>query len=240
VTVIPVSTERALRARAWIEHNRHVVDSLSHGQLAYVYLPNTANAGYSNFNRDFFAQQDRKGVILDERYNGGGYVADYIIDFLQRDFDGYFNNPAGNHELSTSPMAGIWGPKVMLINEMAGSGGDAMPYMFKSRKIGPLVGERTWGGLVGIWDAPPLADGGSITAPRGGFISREGKWAVENEGVSPDIEVENLPRDAAAGHDSQLERAVQEALRMLKEKPVNRLMHEPPPPEWGKRAVPLQ
>jgi tricorn protease len=240
VTVIPVSTERGLRARAWIEHNRHVVDSLSHGQLAYVYLPNTANAGYSNFNRDFFAQQDRKGVILDERYNSGGYVADYIIDFLQRDFDGYFNNPAGNHELSTSPMAGIWGPKVMLINEMAGSGGDAMPYMFKSRKIGPLVGERTWGGLVGIWDAPPLADGGSITAPRGGFISREGKWAVENEGVTPDIEVENLPKDVVAGHDAQLERAVQEALRMMKEKPVNRLLHEPPPPAWGKRAVPLQ
>jgi tricorn protease len=239
VTVIPVSTERGLRARAWIEHNRHVVDSLSHGQLAYVYLPNTAGAGYSNFNRDFFAQQDRQGVILDERYNSGGFVADYIIDFLQRDFDGYFNNPAGNHQLSTSPMAGIWGPKVMLINEMAGSGGDAMPYMFKSRKIGPLVGERTWGGLVGIWDAPPLADGGSITAPRGGFISREGKWAVENEGVSPDIAVENLPKDAAAGRDTQLERAVQEALRMLKEKPVNRLTHEPPPPEWGKRAVPL-
>ncbi len=240
VTVIPVSTERGLRARAWIEHNRHVVDSLSHGQLAYVYLPNTANGGYSSFNRDYFAQQDRKGVILDERYNSGGYIADYIIDLLQRDFDGYFNNPAGNHELSTSPMAGIWGPKVMIINEMAGSGGDAMPYMFKSRKIGPLVGERTWGGLVGIWDAPPLADGGSITAPRGGFISREGKWAVENEGVTPDIEVENLPKDAAAGHDAQLERAVQEALRMLKEKPVNRLTHEPPPPEWGKRAVPLQ
>ncbi len=240
VTVIPVSTERGLRARAWIEHNRHVVDSLSHGQLAYVYLPNTANGGYSSFNRDYFAQQDRKGVILDERYNSGGYIADYIIDLLQRDFDGYFNNPAGNHELSISPMAGIWGPKVMIINEMAGSGGDAMPYMFKSRKIGPLVGERTWGGLVGIWDAPPLADGGSITAPRGGFISREGKWAVENEGVTPDIEVENLPKDAAAGHDAQLERAVQEALRMLKEKPVNRLTHEPPPPEWGKRAVPLQ
>jgi len=240
VTVMPVSTEQGLRARAWIEHNRHVVDSLSHGQLAYVYLPNTANAGYSNFNRDFFAQQDRRGVILDERYNSGGYVADYIIDFLQRDFDGYFNNPAGNHELSTSPMAGIWGPKVMLINEMAGSGGDAMPYMFKSRKVGPLVGERTWGGLVGIWDAPPLADGGAITAPRGGFISREGKWAVENEGVTPDIEVENFPKEMAAGHDAQLERAVQEALRMLKEKPVVRLTKEPPPPTWGKRAVPLQ
>ncbi|MGI8545854.1 MAG: S41 family peptidase [Gemmatimonadaceae bacterium] len=240
VTVIPVSTERGLRARAWIEHNRRVVDSLSHGQLAYVYLPNTAQSGYTNFNRDYFAQQDRKGVILDERYNGGGNIADYIIDFLQRDFDGYFNNAAGNHQLSTSPIAGIWGPKVMLVNEMAGSGGDAMPYMFKSRKIGPLVGKRTWGGLVGIWDAPPLADGGTITAPRGGFISRAGNWAVENEGVSPDIDVENFPKDVDAGHDAQLERAVQEALRLMQANPVNRLTHEPPPPTWGKRAVPLQ
>lgn len=239
VTVIPVANEQGLRARAWIEHNRHLVDSLSHGQLAYVYLPNTAQGGYTNFNRDYFAQQDRQGVILDERYNGGGNIADYIVDFLQRDFDGYFNNAAGDHQLSTSPMAGIWGPKVMVINEMAGSGGDAMPYMFKSRKIGPLVGMRTWGGLVGIWDAPPLADGGTMTAPRGGFISRAGKWAVENEGVAPDIEVENFPKDVVAGHDPQLERAVQEALRLLKEKPVNRLTKEPPPPTWGKRQVPL-
>jgi tricorn protease len=239
ITVIPVSTERGLRARAWIEHNRHVVDSLSHGQLAYVYLPNTATGGYTSFNRDFFAQQDRKGVILDERYNSGGFIADYIIDFLQRNYDGYFNNAAGNHELSTSPIAGIWGPKVMLINEMAGSGGDAMPYMFKSRKVGLLVGKRTWGGLVGIWDAPTLADGGSITAPRGGFISRDGKWAVENEGVAPDVDVEDFPKEMIAGHDAQLERGVQEALRMLKEHPVNTLAHEPPPPTWGKRAVPL-
>jgi tricorn protease len=239
VTVIPVSTERGLRARAWIEHNRHVVDSLSHGQLAYVYIPNTANAGYNSFNRDYFAQQDRKGVIIDERYNSGGFIADYIIDFLQRDFDGYFNNAAGNHELSTAPIAGIWGPKVMLINEMAGSGGDAMPYMFKSRKVGLLVGKRTWGGLVGIWDAPPLLDGGSITAPRGGFISRDGKWAVENEGVAPDVDVEDLPKDVAAGHDMQLERGVAEALRMMQEHPVHELAHEPPAPTWGKRAVPL-
>jgi tricorn protease len=239
VTVVPVVNEQGLRSRAWIEHNRHVVDSLSHGQLAYVYLPNTAGGGYTNFNRAYFAQQDRKGAILDERYNGGGNVADYIMDFLQRKFDGYFNNPAGDHVLSTSPMAGIWGPKVMIINEMAGSGGDAMPYMFQYRKIGPLVGERTWGGLVGIWDSPPLLDGGTITAPRGGFLSRDGHWAVENVGVSPDIEVENDPKSVAAGHDPQLERAVQEALRLLQEHPVNRLMKEPPPPTWGKRAVPL-
>ena len=123
----------------------------------------------------------------------------------------------------------------MIINEMAGSGGDLMPYMFKRRKIGLLVGKRTWGGLVHTADTPPFIDGGSAIAPRGGFFDRNGKWAVENEGVSPDVDVENWPKDMIAGHDAQLERAVQEAMRMLKEKPVDRLMKEPPPPTHGKR-----
>jgi tricorn protease len=123
----------------------------------------------------------------------------------------------------------------MIINEMAGSGGDLMPYMFRYRKIGPLVGKRTWGGLVHTADTPPFIDGGSMIAPRGGFFSREGKWAVENEGVAPDIDVENLPKEAIAGRDPQLERAVQEAMRMLKESPVKRMNNEPASPTWGTR-----
>ena len=154
VTVIPIASDQALRSRAWVEHNRRVVDSLSKGQLAYVYLPNTGQPGYTYFNRYYFAQQDRKGAIIDERYNGGGQAADYIIDVLQRDFDGYFNNVAGDRTPFTSPAAGIWGPKVMIINEMAGSGGDLMPWMFHYRKIGTLVGKRTWGGLVHTADTP--------------------------------------------------------------------------------------
>jgi hypothetical protein len=146
VTVVPVANEQTLRTRAWIEDSRRLVDSLSHGQLAYVYLPNTGQPGYTSFNRYYFAQQDRKGAIIDERYNGGGQAADYIIDVLQRTFDGYFNNVAGDRMPFTSPAAGIWGPKVMVINEMAGSGGDLMPYMFRYRKVGTLVGKRTWGG----------------------------------------------------------------------------------------------
>ncbi|HYK91244.1 MAG TPA: PDZ domain-containing protein, partial [Acidobacteriota bacterium] len=168
VTVIPVANEQGLRTRAWVEENRRLVDRLSNGQLAYVYLPNTGQPGYASFNRYYFAQQDKKGAIIDERYNGGGSAADYIIDVLQRDFDGYFNNVAGDRYPFTSPSAGIWGPKVMIINEMAGSGGDLMPYMFKLRKIGPLVGKRTWGGLVHTADTPPFIDGGSMIAPRGG------------------------------------------------------------------------
>jgi len=140
VMVVPVANEQGLRTRAFVEENRRLVDKLSGGKLAYVYLPNTGQPGYTSFNRYYFSQQEKQGVIVDERFNGGGSAADYIIDVLQRDFDGYFNNVAGNRYPFTSPAAGIWGPKVMIINEMAGSGGDLMPWMFKHRKIGELVG----------------------------------------------------------------------------------------------------
>ncbi|HEU4630080.1 MAG TPA: PDZ domain-containing protein [Gemmatimonadaceae bacterium] len=238
VTVLPVASEQGLRTRAWVEANRRLVDSLSGGKLAYVYVPNTGQPGYTSFNRYYFAQQDRQGAIIDERFNGGGSAADYIVDILGRDFDGYFNNPVGERYPFTSPASGIWGPKVMIINEMAGSGGDLLPYMFKRRGIGPLVGMRTWGGLVATTDTPPFVDGGSMIAPRFGFFSREHKWAVENEGVAPDIEVENWPKEVIAGHDPQLERAVQEGLRLLREHPVDRATKEPPPPTWGQRTLP--
>jgi len=235
VVVIPVASEQALRTRAWVESNRRLVEKLSDGQLAYVYLPNTGQPGYSSFNRYYFSQQDKKGAVIDERYNGGGSAADYIIDVLQRDFDGYFNNVAGDRYPFTSPSAGIWGPKVMIINEMAGSGGDLMPYMFHYRKLGTLVGKRTWGGLVHTADTPMFVDGGSAIAPRGGFFSHDGRWAVENEGVAPDVDVENWPKDVIAGRDPQLERAVDEAMRLLKLHPVDRMTKEPPPPTWGVR-----
>lgn len=238
VVVVPVATEQALRTRAWIESSRRLVEKLSDGQLAYVYVPNTGQPGYSSFNRYYFSQQDKKGAIIDERYNGGGSAADYIIDVLQRDFDGYFNNVAGDRYPFTSPAAGIWGPKVMIINEMAGSGGDLMPYMFHYRKIGLLVGKRTWGGLVHTADTPTFVDGGSAIAPRGGFFARDNHWAVENEGVAPDVDVENWPKEVIAGHDPQLERAVQEGMRMLKEHPVDRATKEPPSPTWGVRRKP--
>jgi tricorn protease len=229
VTVVPVDDDTELRTQAWVEDNRRLVDSLSQGRLAYVWLPNTAEDGYAYFNRYYFAQQNREGVILDERYNGGGYIADYFVDILNRQLRGYFNNPVGDRRPWTEPITGIFGPKVMLINEMAGSGGDMLPYLFRHMKLGPLVGKRTWGGLVGIWDVPSLIDGGGITAPRGGFFDLEGRWSVENEGIPPDIEVEQTPRQVILGHDPQLERAVAEAMRLLQAAPV-RLRSEPAPP----------
>jgi tricorn protease len=235
ITVVPVGNEQALRTRAWVESNRALVDKLSGGQLAYVYLPNTGQPGYASFNRYYFSQQDRKGAVIDERYNGGGSAADYMIEVMQRWFDGYFNNVAGERVPFTSPEAGIWGPKVMITNEMSGSGGDYLPYMFRSHKVGTLVGKRTWGGLVHTADTPLFVDGGYMIAPRGGFFAADGHWAVENQGVAPDVDVENWPKDVIAGHDPQLEKAVEVAMQQLKEHPVNRMMHEPPPPTWGKR-----
>ncbi len=229
ITVVPVANELALRSRDWVEGNRRRVDELSNGQLAYVWLPNTGNAGYTYFNRYYFAQKHKKGVIVDERWNGGGFIADYVVDLLSRDLFGYFNNPVGDKQPWTAPNAAIWGPKVMIINDAAGSGGDMLPYMFRLKGIGPLVGTRTWGGLVGIWDVPPLVDGGYITAPRGGFYNLNGEWDVENIGVAPDYQVEQEPTLVIDGRDPQLERAVEVALELLDTQGIE-LLPQPPDP----------
>jgi len=229
VTVIPVESESQLRTIGWVENNRRKVDALSKGQLAYVYVPNTGNPGYTYFNRYYFAQQDKKGAVIDERNNGGGSAADYMVDIMNRQLHGYFNSRANDHRPFLTPNAGIFGPKVMIVNERAGSGGDLLPYMFRKMKIGPLVGTKTWGGLVGTWDTPPFVDGGRMVAPRGGFYDADGKWAVEGEGVAPDIEVIQTPEDLIKGKDPQLERAVQEALALMKTQSLE-IKPEPPAP----------
>ncbi|HEU4712308.1 MAG TPA: PDZ domain-containing protein [Pyrinomonadaceae bacterium] len=226
LTVIPVASEDGLRTRAWVEDNRRKVDKLSNGRLAYVWLPNTGTPGYVSFTRYFYSQQDKEGAVIDERYNQGGMVADYIINELDRKLLGYFALRDG--EPSTSPIAGIYGPKVMMINESAGSGGDAMPYYFRLRKIGPLIGTRTWGGLVGTLGFPPTIDGGGITAPNLAFYNMKGEWDVENIGVAPDIEVEYSASEVIKGRDPQLERAVQEALKLLEQNPVKRVPRPAP------------
>ena len=234
VTVVPVANETQLRTRAWVEGNRRKVDELSKGQLAYVWIPNTGNGGYEYFNRYYFTQQDKKGAVIDERNNGGGSAADYIVDVLARKLQGYFNSRANDHKPFTTPMSGLWGPKVMIVNERAGSGGDLMPFLFRQAKVGPLVGTRTWGGLVGTWDTPPFIDGGRMVAPRGGFYDVDGKWAVEGEGIAPDIEVHQDPAKVAKGEDPQLEKSVQVALDLLKTQGVT-LKPEPAAPIRYKR-----
>jgi tricorn protease len=217
VTVVPVDDESGLRRLAWIEGNRRRVDELSNGRLAYVYMPDTGRGGYTAFNRWYFAQIDREGAVLDERWNGGGLLADYVIDFLRRPLMSY----AVTREGSTMAFpAAIYGPKVMIINESAGSGGDAMPWYFRKAGLGTLVGKRTWGGLVGIGGYPPLVDGGSVTAPRFAIYGLEGRWEVENVGIPPDVEVDLDPRAWRQGHDAQLEKAVEVALSELQKHPA--------------------
>jgi tricorn protease len=218
VTVVPIESETALRNRAWVEDNRRKVDQMSNGRIAYLHLPDTAVGGYTNFNRYYFAQIGKEGAVVDERFNGGGQAADYIIDYLRRPLMNYWTTREGAD--FTTPLGSIFGPKVMIINEFAGSGGDAMPWYFRRAKIGPLVGERTWGGLIGIYDYPQLIDGGFITAPRMAFWSPEGDWDVENHGVAPDVEVDLDPQAVRAGRDPQLEKAVQIVLDELKKHPL--------------------
>ena len=227
VTIVPLASDAGLRLRSWMEANRRRVDELSNGRLAYVYLPDTANRGYTNFNRYYYAQQHKQGVVLDERFNGGGSVADYIVDHLDRPLLSYWATRDGRE--FRSPNAAVFGPKVMIINEYAGSGGDFLPFAFRKRGIGPLIGKTTWGGLIGVYDYPVLIDGGSVTAPRVAFYHTNGEWGIENIGVPPDIEVDQTPAAFAAGRDPQLEEAVNECLRLL----------ELNPPEWTERPAPI-
>lgn len=217
VTVQPIPNERGLRNFAWIEDNRRTVDRLSGGKLGYAYIPNTGGDGYEYFNRYFLAQTAKQGIIIDERFNSGGAIADYMIEVMQR--QPLFKMMTRDGEDITSPTGAIYGPKVMLINEYAGSGGDALPFMFHETKIGPLVGRRTWGGLVGIYGYPPLMDGMGITAPRVAIYTMRSQWEIENHGVAPDVVQDLDPAAWRAGHDSQLEKAVGIALDSLAKHP---------------------
>ena len=226
VTVKPLESEAALRHWSWVEENRKRVDELSQGRVAYVYMANTSVEGYASFNRYYYSQLDKEAVVLDERYNGGGSVADYVVDMLDRPLLSHWATREGG--IFHSPNASIFGPKVMIINEFAGSGGDAMPLFFRRRGLGRLVGKRTWGGLIGIYDYPPLIDGGGVTAPRLAIFSPDNEWEVENEGIAPDVEVEMTPKLAIEGRDPQLEKAVEIVLQELEAHPADEV-HRPPP-----------
>lgn len=216
VKVTPVGNERALRNRDWVEGNMKKVHEATNGEVAYVYVPNTAGAGHQYFKRYFFPQATKKAIIIDERFNGGGQLADYYIDMLKKPLQSYWNYRYGKDH--KAPSASIQGPKVMITDETAGSGGDYLPWMFKRFKMGTIVGKRTWGGLVGVLGYPEFIDGGSVTAPNVAFYTEDG-FRVENEGVSPDIEVEQWPELVIKGHDPQLEKAIEIALKELKANP---------------------
>lgn len=236
VTVVPVESESGLRNLAWVEGNRRKVEELSHGKLAYIYLPDTAAGGYTFFNRYFFPQAGKQGAIVDERFNGGGLNTDYILDYLRRTLMNFRTTRDG--EDMTTPVSLIQGPKVMIINEYAGSGGDAMPWHFRQAKVGTLVGKRTWGGLVGFYGpGETLMDGGIVTSPSRGFWTPNGKWEVENHGVAPDVEVEQDPKAIREGHDPQLEKAVEILLQDLQKNPLP-VYKKPAYPNYQKNSEP--
>jgi len=226
IKVVPIGNELNLRNRDWVEGNLKKVTEATGGKVAYVYVPNTAGQGHEYFKRYFFPQANRKAVIVDERFNGGGMIADYYIDLLQRPLQSYWNMRYGN-DLKT-PSASIQGPKVMIIDETAGSGGDMLPWMFRKFGVGTLVGKRTWGGLVGTLGFPELMDGGMVTAPNLAIWTEDG-FVVENVGVAPDIEVEQWPADVIEGRDPQLEKAIEVAMKELEKNPPAEPVRPPYP-----------
>ncbi len=227
VTVVPIADETRLRNLAWIEDNRRKVDQLSGGKVAYIYMPDTANGGLTAFNRYFYAQIGKEAAIVDERFNAGGLLATDVAEILNRKPLSAASNRVG--EPLVQPQ-GIFGPKVMIINESAGSGGDAMPWYFRRAGVGKLVGTRTWGGLVGMAGGPGLMDGGFVGAPSSGIYNPlSGEWEVENIGVAPDVPVEQDPALVRKGHDPQLERAVELVLAELAKNP---------PPKMRRPAFP--
>lgn len=219
--VTPLETEWAIRNRDWVEGNMKKVHEATNGEVAYVYVPNTSVAGFEYFKRYFYPQANKKAIIIDERFNGGGSLADYYIDILKQPEQAHWNFRYGKD--LKSPSASIQGPKVMIIDETAGSGGDYLPWMFRKFKLGTIVGKRTWGGLVGVLGYPEFIDGGIVTAPNVAFYTEDG-FRVENEGVAPDIEVEQLPQLVVEGYDPQLEKAIEIVVKQLKENPAKEVV----------------
>jgi tricorn protease len=219
-TVQPVADEYSMRLEAWIADNRRKVDAATGGRVAYVYVPNTGKEGLQEFAKQFYPQVEKQGIIVDERWNGGGLIPDFFVERLQRTTWSYWS--ARDGKSFRTPSASIDGPKCILINQYAGSGGDAFPYYFRLAGLGPVIGKRTWGGLVGINYDLPLVDGGAVTMPSFGLWDTKGQWAVENHGVDPDIEIENAPHLVAQGKDPQLERGIQYELEELAKHPAVR------------------
>ncbi|TYA84125.1 S41 family peptidase [Seonamhaeicola marinus] len=213
--VKPIRSENSLRQRTWVEDNRRLVDKLSNGRLAYIWVPNTGGGGYVSFNRYYFAQQDKEGAVIDERFNGGGLLDDYMVDLMTRSLRAGITNEVPNGKPMKLP-AGILGPKVLLINEMAGSGGDFFPWVFRQQEAGKLIGMRTWGGLVKSSVHYRLIDGGSLTAPDNAvFDPINNKWIGENVGIAPDIKVRQDAKSLSAGKDPQLEKGIKELMKQL-------------------------
>ncbi|MFZ0427572.1 MAG: S41 family peptidase, partial [Acidobacteriota bacterium] len=225
VVVRPVANELDLRLRNWIEQNRQTVDKASGGKIGYIYLSDMEELGMDQFIRQFYPQIDKEGLIIDVRYNGGGFIDQIVLERLRRKLIGMTVNREG--ATSTIPEQVLNGPMACLINHYSASDGDIFPYYFKQYGLGPLIGTRTWGGVRGIRGYWPLADGGYITIPEESLFGLKSDWVIENHGVTPDIEVDDLPGAVMDGHDPQLEKGIQVVLDKIKANPP---VHPKEPP----------
>lgn len=230
VLVQTLASEARLRHLAWINANRLKVEKLSGGRIGYVYVPDTGVNGQTELVRQWRGQVTKDALIIDERFNSGGQIPDRFIEMLGRKLDNYWGVRDGK-DWPWPPVA-HYGPKAMLINGWSGSGGDCFPYYFKQAGLGPLIGLRTWGGLIGMTGCPGLIDNGSVTVPTFGIYNTKGEWIIEGYGVDPDIEVVDDPARMAKGGDPQLERAVDELLKALKKNPPP----QPKKPKYPNRA----
>ena len=207
--VVPIENEVAVRYRHWVDMNREKVDRATGGRCAYVHIPDTSIRGISEFGRQFYAQADKHCLLLDARWNSGGEIPDFYFERLARRHLEY-DAPRYGADLEVQRPA-ILGPKVLVINEYTGSGGDSVADYFRKYALGPIVGKRTWGGLMGIGDELPMIDGGRVTVPNVSawdVVNGRSEWIVENYGVAPDIEVDNRPDLVIEGRDPQLERGI--------------------------------
>jgi len=218
ITVVPIASEAGLRYEAWVQDNRRQVDRMSDGKIGYLHLPNTAVAGVQNFAKGYYPQLRKEGLIIDERYNGGGWVPDFFMAIMGQKLANMWKSRYG--QVARTPGTAFLGHLAMISNGYAGSGGDCLPYYFKFYELGPVVGTRTWGGLVGIRRFLGLMDGGGVTVPEFGIYSLEGEWVVENYGVDPTVPVDNLPHEVIDGRDPQLEKAVEVLLHQIAEDPI--------------------
>ncbi|HET9032902.1 MAG TPA: PDZ domain-containing protein [Dokdonella sp.] len=226
-----LTSELNLRYADWVAARRAMVDRLSNGRIGYIHVPNTAVDGNRELFRGMLAYADKDALIIDDRYNGGGFIPDRMIELLARKPLNYWKRRGLDPQ--ATPMLSHNGPKAMLINGLASSGGDALPYYFRKLGLGKLIGTRTWGGLIGISGNPSLADGGIVLAATFRFLDTDGQWAVENVGVSPDIEVIDRPELLAAGRDPSVERAVEELLAELAAQPPKKIVAPPAPTDFG-------
>jgi tricorn protease len=217
VLIKPARNERSLRYRAWVESKRKMVDEMTDGRVGYIYVPNTGVQGQNELFRQFYGQRHKDGLIIDERWNGGGQIPTRFIELLNRPRTNYWARRHGNDW--PWPPDSHQGPKVMLINGLAGSGGDMFPALFRQAELGPLIGTRTWGGLVGISGNPGLVDGGYMSVPTFGYYETDGSWGIEGHGVDPDIEVIDDPSLMSNGADPQLEKAIEVILRDVQRNP---------------------